>query len=120
MSDPAEDVPADCPVRWGDGDFEFRALGLGVTGIAGIGTVVELANQFHRACECMKAARAVIADVHHTTTIRTIAVKDVEFPRSEIGIRRLLVSHPTDLPAMMRSVDFGSQSKKIHKKIRGF
>jgi hypothetical protein len=98
-------------VRWGEGDFEFRALGLGVPGTGGIGAVVELAEQLHRAFEGMKAARAVSADVHHPTTDRAIAVEDVEFPESEIGIRRPLVSHPTDLPALMRSVDLEGRTR---------
>src|SRR5512133_3197420 len=97
MSDPAEDVPADRPVRWGDGDFELRALGLGVTGAAGIGAVVELADQLHRSVEGMEVPLPVIADVHHPSTGRAIAVKDVEIAEGEIGIRRPLVGHPADL-----------------------
>src|ERR1700730_4004367 len=30
MPNPAEDVPADRPTRWGYGDFQFRTLRLGV------------------------------------------------------------------------------------------
>ena len=87
----------------GDGDFEFGALGLGVSGTGGIGAVVELADQLHRAVEGMEAAIAVVADVHHPSTGRTVAVEDVEFPESEIGIRRPLVRHPADLHALVRS-----------------
>src|SRR5215211_547811 len=116
MSDPAEDVPADGPVRWGEGDFEFRALGLGVPGTAGIGAVVELAKQLHRAFEGMKTARAVIADVHHPPTDRAIAVEDVEFPEREIGIRRPLVSHPTDLPARMRSGSWEGRTRRYPRR----
>src|SRR5215213_521447 len=116
MSDPAKDVPADRPVRWSDGDFEFRALGLGVTGTGGIGAVVELAKQLHRAFEGMKTARAVIADVHHPTTDRAIAVEDVEFPGCKIGIRRPLVRHPTDLPARMRSVSWEGRTRRYSRR----
>jgi hypothetical protein len=97
MPDPAEDVPADRPVRWGDGDFELRALGLGVTGAAGIGAVVELADQLPRSVEGMEVPLPVIADVPHPRTGRAIAVKDVEIPEGAIGIRRPLVGHPADL-----------------------
>src|SRR3954468_15830362 len=116
MSDPTEDVPADRPVRWGEGDFEFRALGLGMTGTGGIGAVVELANQLHRAFEGMKAARSVVADVHHASTDRAIAVEDVELPESEIGIRRPLVRHATDLPAMMRSVSWEGRTRRYPRR----
>jgi hypothetical protein len=50
--------------------------------------MVELADQLHRAVECMEAAIAVIADVHHATAGRTGPLNDVEFPEGEIGIRR--------------------------------
>ena len=73
------------------------ALGLGVPGTGGIGTVVELADQLHRAVEGMEAAIAVIADVHHPPAGRTVAVEDVEFPEGEIGIRRPVVRHGADL-----------------------
>ena len=80
-------------------------LVLACPGQSGIGAVVELADQFHRAVEGMEAAIAVVADVHHPSTGRTVAVEDVEFPEGEIGIRRPVVSHPADLHAMTRSVD---------------
>src|SRR5262249_33912652 len=99
MADPAEDVPADRPVRWGDGDLQLGTAGLGVSGAAGIGAVVELADQLHRAVEGMEVAVAVVADVHHPPTGRTRAVEDVEFPEGEIGIRRPAVRPRTALPA---------------------
>jgi len=34
----------------------------------GIGAMVQLADQFHRAFECMEVTIAVIADVHPTST----------------------------------------------------
>ena len=88
MPNPAEDVPADRPARWGNRGFQFGALRLGVPGAARIGAMVELADQFHRPFECMNAAIPMIADVHHPSTDRTIAIEDVEFPQSEIRIRR--------------------------------
>jgi hypothetical protein len=44
----------------------------------------------------------VIADVHHVSTDRAIAIKNVEFPHREIGIHRPMVRHRADLPALMR------------------
>src|SRR5229473_7509250 len=37
MPNPAENVPANRPARWGDGDFQFGTLRLGVTGAERIG-----------------------------------------------------------------------------------
>ena len=84
MSDPAEDVPPDGHLGQGEGDFEFGALGLGVSRTGGIGTVVELADQLDRPVEGMEAAIAMIADVHHPSTGRTVPIKDVDFPGSEL------------------------------------
>src|SRR5512135_548812 len=97
MSNPAEDVPADRPLRWSDGHFEFGALGLGGSGATGSGAVVELADQFHRAVEGMEVTVAVITDMHQASTDRATAVKDVEFPEREISIGRPLVRHPVAL-----------------------
>src|SRR4051812_6229861 len=102
MPDPAEDIPADGPVRWGDGDLRLGTAGLGVSGAAGIGAVVELADQLHRAIEGMEVTVAVVADIHHSSTGRTRAVEDVEFPECEIGIRRPVVRHRTAPHALVR------------------
>jgi hypothetical protein len=64
--------------------------------------VVELADQLHRAVEGMEVAVAVVADIHHSSTGRTRAVEDVEFPESEIGIRRPVVRHRTALHVLVR------------------
>src|ERR1035437_3677003 len=97
MSDPAEDVPTDGHLGQSKSDFQFRALGLGVSRTGWIGTVVELADQLHRTVQGMEAAIPVIADVHHPTTGRTVPVKDIEFPQSEICVHRPSVSHAADL-----------------------
>jgi hypothetical protein len=47
MSDLAEDVPANRPTRRSDGRFKFRTCGLGVSGTAGVRTMVELADQLY-------------------------------------------------------------------------
>ena len=109
MSDPAEDVPADRHLGQSEGDFEFGALGLGVSRTGRIGTVVELADQLHRTVQGMEAAIPVIADVHHPSTDRTVPVKDIEFPESEIRVRRPLVSHPADLRDHEPSIDSRDQ-----------
>ena len=97
MADPAEDIPADGPVRQGDGGFEFRALGPGVPGAARIGAMVELADQLDRPFQGMNAAVSVVADVHHAATGRAGAVEDVEFPEGEVGILGPGVGHRADL-----------------------
>ena len=69
--------------------------------------MVELADQLHRPVQGMEAAVAVIADVHHPSTDRTVAIKDVEFPGREIRIGRPSVRHavaPRD-----RGADIDSQ-----------
>ena len=109
MPDPAEDVPADRHLGQGDGDFEFGTLGLGVSRTGRIGTAVELADQLHRPVQGMEAAIAVIADVHHPSTDRTVAIKDVEFPESEIRVRRPLVSHLAQLRNHEPSIDSRDQ-----------
>src|SRR3954447_11971021 len=109
MSDPAEDVPADRHLGQSEGDFEFGALGLGVSRTGGIGTVVELADQLDRTIQGMEAAIAMIADVHPPSTDRTVPVQDVEFPEREIGVRRPLVSHPAELRDHEPSIDSRDQ-----------
>ena len=109
MPDPAEDVPTDRHLRQRDGDFEFGTLGLGVSRTGAIGTVVELADQLHRTVQGMDAAIAVIADVHHSPTDRTVPVQDVKFPQREICVRRPSVSHPADLRDQEVSVDSRNQ-----------
>lgn len=96
MPDPAEDVPTDRHLGQGEGDLGLGTLGPGVSRTGRIGAVVELADQLHRTVQGMEAAIAMITDVHHPSTDRTVAVKDVEFPEGEIRVRRPLVSHPAE------------------------
>src|SRR5947199_4556891 len=97
MSDPAEDVPADGHLGQSEGELGLGALGPGVPRAGRIGTVVELADQLDRSFQGMEATVAMIADVHHASTGRAVTVEDIEFPEGEIGVRRPMVSHPTDL-----------------------
>jgi hypothetical protein len=103
MPDPAKDVPADRPIRWGDARFDFGALGLAVPGTAGVGTMVELTDQLCRAFERMNATIPVIADVHQVPAERATAFNDVEFPQREISIRRLMLRHRAHLRVLVRS-----------------
>jgi hypothetical protein len=81
MTDPAQDIPANGPLGQSDGDLELGAGGRGVAGAVRIGTVVELADQFHRPLQRMEVAVAVITDIHHAPTNRAIAIEDIEFPQ---------------------------------------
>ena len=119
MPDPAEDVPADRHLRQGDGDLEFGALGPGVSRAGPIGAVVELADQLHRPVQGMDAAIAVIADVHHPSTDRTVAIKDVELPEGEIRVRRPLVSYPARLRNHEPSIDSRDQLSRYVRNSRG-
>jgi len=67
--------------------------------------MVKLADQFHRALECMKVTIPVIADVHPTSADRAVAIKDVEFPQRKICILGPLVWHRADLHALVRSLN---------------
>jgi hypothetical protein len=104
MPDPAKDVPADRPMRWGDARFDFGTLGFAMPRTTGVGTMVELTDQLRRAFQRMNVTIPVIADVHHVPTDRAIAIKDVEFPLREISIRRPMVRHRADLHALVRSL----------------
>ena len=79
MSNPAKDVPADRPMRWSNARFDFGTRGLDVSGTARVGTMVELADQFHRTFECVNVARPVIANIHSTSADRAVAINNVEF-----------------------------------------
>src|SRR3954449_3252241 len=118
MSDPAEDVPADRPTRRCDAGLRFGALGLGVAGAVTIGAMVEFADQLHRPFESMKAAVAMVTDVHQPPAARAGAVDDVEFPEGEIRIRRPSVGHPADLHILVRSIECGSAIRGYTKKPR--
>src|SRR4028118_1383973 len=88
MADPTEDVPADGPLRQSDRDFEFGALGLGVTGTGGVGAVVELTDQLHRTVQGMDAAVPVVADVHPPPADRAVPAEDIQAPEAAGGTPR--------------------------------
>src|SRR5271156_1302910 len=79
--------------------------------------MVELADQFHRAFECMKVTVPVIADVHPTSTDRAVAIKDVEFPERKICILGPLVWHRADLHALGRSLGRGTKARGYAKNL---
>jgi hypothetical protein len=47
----------------------------------------------------------VVTDIHPASADGAVAVEDVEFPESEVGIRRPGVRHPENLYEAARSVD---------------
>jgi hypothetical protein len=116
MADPTQDVPPDGPLGQRDSDLKFRALGLGVTGAARIGAVVELADQLHRTLEGVEATVSVITDIHHASAGRAIAIEDIEFPEGEIRILRPGVRHPANLQGVARSIGVASKAKLTHGK----
>src|ERR671916_748785 len=105
MADPAQDVPTDGPLGQGDGSFRFRALGPGVPGAAGVGAVVELADQLDRPLQGVDAAIAVVADIHQVATGRAIPVQDVQLPEGEVRILGPSVGHRVALLAVARPSD---------------
>jgi hypothetical protein len=116
MPDPAEDVPTDRHLGRREGDLEFGALGLGVSRTGRIGTAVALADQLRRPVQGMEATRAVIADVHHPSTDRTVAIEDVEFPGSEIRILRPSVSHLAQPRNHEPSIESRDQLRMLRQK----
>ena len=102
VTDPTEDIPADGPLGLSDRDFELRALGRGVAGATGIGTVVELANQFHRTGQGMEVAVTVVTDMHHAPANRAVPIEDIKFPQGEIRVLGPGVRHP-DTSLLLRN-----------------
>jgi len=113
MPDPTKHVPSDGPLGQCDGDFKFRALRLGVTGAAGIGAVVELADQLDRTIESMDPTVPVVTDIHHMPAERAITVEDIQFPESEIRILGPGIRHPAHLHAVERSIDVIAQQPSL-------
>jgi len=121
MPDPTEDVPGDAPTGQGDRRFDLGALGLAVPGTARVGTVVELGDEMDGAVEGEEVAMAMVADVHFVTTVRAVAIEDVEFPESEIGILRPEMRHDVDLPVVrVSSVSILKLPKRIREKTSNF
>ena len=100
MPDPTENIPTDAPTGQGDGRFDLGALGFGVPWTAWIGTVVELTNEMDRIVEGEEMTVAMVADIHPVTTVWAVAIQDVEFPESEIGILWPVMRHGVDLRAV--------------------
>src|SRR6516165_924912 len=94
VADPKKDIPPNRHLGWCDRDFEFRTLCLEVARARGIGAMVQLANQLHRPLKRMKPMVAVVADVHQPSADRTVAIKNIEFPRRKIRVFRPCVWHP--------------------------
>src|ERR1044072_3545596 len=111
MTDPTEDVPPDGPPGQRARDSQFRALGLGMPRAAGLGAVVELADQLDRTLQGMDAAVPVVADIHPAATGRALPVQDIEFPESEVRILRPRVRHPPNLRGVVRSIEVAARKE---------
>src|SRR3954470_8090076 len=93
MADPAEDVPAEDPMRQGDGGLDLGADRLVMSGAGRVGAMIELADQMDGSIEVEDAMVAMIADVHGASADRAGAVQDIEFPEGEVGVVRPAVGH---------------------------
>ncbi len=120
LTDPAEDVPPDGPMRKGDHDFLFRTLGLGMSGTVAVGAVVELADQLHRPVEGMETSLAMVTDMHHAAAEGTITIDDIEFPGSEFKILGPGESHGVALRAVRKCEQRDKPSLSLCSKNRSF
>jgi hypothetical protein len=93
MPDPTEDVPADAPAGQGDGRFDLGTLGLGVSRAAGVGTVIELADEMDGAVEGEEVTMAMVTDIQLVAAVGAVTIEDVELPEGEIGILRPDMRH---------------------------
>jgi hypothetical protein len=92
-----------------------RDFGPGVTGTETMTIRIEFTVQLQRAAQCMEAAIAVIADVHHATAGWTGPVNDVESPKSKFSICGPIIRHRADLHVMVRSIDSQSAAREYAK-----
>src|SRR3954470_1268981 len=99
LTDPAEDVPADGPMRKSDHAFLFGTLGLGMSGTVAVGAVVELADQLHWPVEGIETSLAMVTDMHHAAAGGAIAIDDVEVPGGEVEVLGPGESHGVALRA---------------------
>jgi hypothetical protein len=109
MADPAEDVPSEDPVGHGDGGFGLGADGLVMPRAAGIGTMVELADQMSGAIEAEDVMMAMVADVHGATAGRARTIEDIEFPEGEVGLFGPVIGH--DLRPLVTIRDVAPERK---------
>ena len=85
---------------------------------SGVGTVVELADQFHGPVEGMEASVAMVTDMHHAAAEGAIAIEDVELPGGEI--RSLGQVKAMVLPSERRREQRDKPSLSLCLKSRGF
>src|SRR3954449_2321041 len=93
MADPAEDVPAEDPMRQGDGGLKLGADRRVMSGAGRVGAMIELADQMDGSIEVEDTVVAMIADIHGASAGRADAVQDIEFPEGEVGVFRPAVGH---------------------------
>jgi hypothetical protein len=104
VADPAEDVPAEDPVGHGDGGLDLGTDGAMMPRAAGIGTMVELADQMSGAVEAEDVMVAMVADVHDATADRASTVEDIKFPEGEVGLFGPAIGHGLRPTVMIRVV----------------
>jgi hypothetical protein len=63
--------------------------------------MVELTDELRRPVERMNPTIPVIADVQQMPTDGATAIDDIEFSHCEISIRRPMVRHHADVPALV-------------------
>jgi hypothetical protein len=63
----------------------------------------------------MKAAMAVIANVHHPPARGTTAIENVEFPQTKVRIVGPSVRHPAGLHAMLK-LPISTPHSRLHAK----
>jgi hypothetical protein len=120
MTDPAEDVPADGPMRESDHAFLFRTLGFGMSRTVAIGAVIELANQLDWPVERIKTSLAMVTDMHHVAAEGTITLDDIELPGSELNVLGPGESHGAALRAVRESEQRDKPSLSLGPKSRSF
>jgi hypothetical protein len=63
--------------------------------------VVELTDEMDRTVKGEEMTVTMVADIHPETAVRAIAIEDVKFPESEVGVLRPVMRHGAD-PRVVR------------------
>ena len=64
---------------------------------ARVGTVIELGDEMDRAVESEEVTMSMITDIHKMPADGAVAVDDIEFQESEIGVLGPVMWHGVDL-----------------------
>src|SRR5450631_3761684 len=93
MADPAEDIPADKPVRQSDGCFGERTERLGATCTAGIGTMHQFTDDFGWPVQGEDGMTTMIADRHAPLANWATAILDIQIQAGKIRVFRPAETH---------------------------